>query len=137
MGVVRARDHVYGDVARRRAVLEHIEHGQTRAVGQAHVQHDGVRARALGQHQRLLACLGDDGLVVELARQAFEDGGELGIVFDDEERAATTIARGWWARPAHRRRAARPAPGGATGARAGQERDSIQASRPAAQARSA
>ena len=64
-----ARNDVDGDVARRRVVLEAVEHRPAVAVGQLDVERDGVRLVAAGKGKRGVARRRHQSLEALLARE--------------------------------------------------------------------
>ena len=87
------RDDLHRDVARRRIVLELVEHRPAEHVGQEDVERDRGRLVLARERQRLRAALGDQHLEAVVARQARAARGVVRIVLDDQQHAVAGLDR--------------------------------------------
>jgi hypothetical protein len=72
-------------VARRGIALQLVEHRETGAVGQVHVEHDRRDGEAPRRREAILRGVRDDGVELQLVREVPKDGGEVLVVLDDQK----------------------------------------------------
>jgi hypothetical protein len=92
LGVLGGGDHVDRNVARVRRILQALQHVQAGAVGQAHVQQDGVGQELRGQLEAVGRAVRHQAAVAQLVRQVVQDVRELRLVLDHQH-AAHLVAR--------------------------------------------
>ena len=82
-----------GDVAHLRVAFELIENPQAGMIGKVYVEKDGVRPIVRGGGQSLVGRVGHDALEAHFMRQVPQDGGEAGVVLDDENEPGVGVRR--------------------------------------------
>ena len=77
--------HLHGDVASSRVLLQMIQNGPPKHVGQKNIERDGSGVKFGGQGESVRATLGDDRLETFVASQIADDARVVGIIFDDQQ----------------------------------------------------
>ena len=86
-------EHLHGDVARLRIVLQVVEHGPAQHVGQEYIERDGRQLELVRQRQRLGAVVRHQRLESLLVRRLEQHARVGDVVLDDEHRALALLQR--------------------------------------------
>jgi hypothetical protein len=81
------------DVASLRVVFQTLQHTEAGAIGQAHVEQDGVRAVLPRQLQAFVGARADQAGVTQFVRQVEENAGEAHFILHHQHATPTALTQ--------------------------------------------